>query len=103
MAASALAKGSCLAAALTTPAIPSTSFSSRDAIFRNFSGLTLSDKFQQNAVAMGRSTSRGELVCHCTCSARCLQGNQERKHIPGLFVSFEEKQSGTHFFQLEHA
>jgi large subunit ribosomal protein L18 len=58
MAASALAKGSCFAAALTTPAIPSTSFSSRDAVFRNFSGLTLSDKFQQNAVAMGKSTSR---------------------------------------------
>lgn len=80
MAASALAKGSCFAAALTTPAIPSTSFSSRDAVFRNFSGLTLSDKFQQNAVAMGKSTSRGELVCHYTCSACCLQGNQRHTH-----------------------
>ncbi|GAQ87184.1 hypothetical protein KFL_003360160 [Klebsormidium nitens] len=42
-----------------TPTTPSISSSRRDAVFRKFSGLSPSDKFEQNAVAIGRSISRG--------------------------------------------
>ncbi|GAQ88143.1 mitochondrial or chloroplast ribosomal protein L18 precursor [Klebsormidium nitens] len=56
MAAVALAKGSCLGAAIRTPAIPSASTSSRDAVFRSFSGLTLSEKMEQSVPAL-RSTA----------------------------------------------
>lgn len=62
MAAVALAKGSCLGAAITTPAIPSASTSSRDAVFRSFSGLTLSDKVQQSAPALRSTATKGETI-----------------------------------------
>lgn len=75
MAAVALAKGSCLGAAIRTPAIPSASTSSRDAVFRGFSGLTLSDKVEQSVPTLRSTAAKGETVdlyVLVTCRAALL-------------------------------